>query len=90
MGNTLIRLEISKIKVKDQTVTYKTNTRVEGTEAELGAKYGKENLEYAYKNGMYLGYAWYKGTLEYLESRKASGEPVEPVYIDGILLVMGW
>ena len=89
VGNTPIRLEISKIKVKDQTVTYKTNTRVEGTEAELGAKYGKENLEYAYKNGMYLGYAWYKGTLEYLESRKASGEPVEPVYIDGIFAGYG-
>ena len=26
-----------------------------------GEKYGKENLEYAYKNGRYLGYAWYKG-----------------------------
>ena len=38
---------------------------------------------------MYLGYAWYKGTLEYLESRKASGEPVEPVYIDGIFAGYG-
>ena len=38
MGNTPIRLEISKIKVKDQTVTYKTNTRVEGTEGGAGGK----------------------------------------------------
>lgn len=89
VGNTPIRLEVLKVKDKDLTITYKTDTRLEGTEAELRAKYGKENLEYAYKNGMYLGYAWYKGTLEYLESRKASGEPVEPVYIDGIFAGYG-
>lgn len=88
-GNTPIRLEMSKIKTKSRTVTYKTDTRLEGTEAELNAKYGKENLEYAYKNGTYLGYGWHKGTLEYLESRRAAGEEVNPVYIEGIFAGYG-
>ena len=89
VGNTPVRLEISKIKDTDKTVTYKTNTRLEGTELELKQKYGTENLEFAYKTGIYLGYAWYKGTLEYLESRKAAGEDVEPVYVDGVFAGYG-
>lgn len=89
VGNTPLRLEVSKVKVRDREVTYRTDTRVEGTEAELKAKYGRDNLEYGYKNGIYLGYAWYKGTLEYLESRKAAGESVEPAYIDGVFAGYG-
>lgn len=89
VGNTPIRLEVSKVKVSDQEITYRTNTRVEGTMAELKAKYGRDNLEYGCKNGVYLGYAWYKGTLEYLESRKAAGEAVEPVYMDGVFAGYG-
>lgn len=89
VGNTPVRLEISKIKDSEQTITYKTNTRLEGTELELKQKYGTENLEFAYKNGTYLGYAWNKGTLEYLESRKAAGEDAEPVYVDGIFAGYG-
>lgn len=89
IGNTPVRLEVSKIKDTENTVTYKTNTRLEGTELELKQKYGTENLEFAYKNGTYLGYAWYKGTLEYLESRKTSGENAEPVYVDGVFAGYG-
>ncbi len=89
VGNTPVRLEVSKIKDSNQSVTYKTNTRLEGTELELKQKYGTENLEYAYKNGTYLGYAWYKGTLEYIESRKAAGEEAEPVYVDGVFAGYG-
>ena len=89
VGNTPVRLEVSKIKDSAQTVTYKTNTRLEGTELELKQKYGTENLEFSYKNGTYLGYAWYKGTLEYLESRKAAGEDAEPVYVDGVFAGYG-
>ncbi|WP_349944904.1 SpaA isopeptide-forming pilin-related protein [Lacrimispora sp. BS-2] len=89
VGNTPVRLEVSKIKDSTQTVTYKTNTRLEGTELELKQKYGTENLEFGYKNGTYSGYAWYKGTLEYLESRKAAGEDVEPVYVDGMFAGYG-
>ncbi|ADL03061.1 SpaA isopeptide-forming pilin-related protein [Lacrimispora saccharolytica] len=89
IGNTPVRLEVSKIKDTENTVTYKTNTRLEGTELELKQKYGSENLEFAYKNGTFLGYAWYKGTLEYLESRKATGEDAEPVYVDGVFAGYG-
>jgi uncharacterized surface anchored protein len=89
VGNTPVRLELSKIKDTEKTVTYKTDTRLEGTELELKQKYGTENLEFAYKTGIYLGYAWYKGTLEYLESRKAAGEDVEPVYVDGVFAGYG-
>lgn len=87
--NTPVRLKVSKIKDTDDTVTYRTDTRLTGTELELKKKYGGENLEFAYKNGNYLGYAWYKGTLEYLEARKAAGEDVNPVYIDGIFAGYG-
>lgn len=89
IGNTPVRLEVSKIKDTGNTVTYRTDTRLTGTELELKQKYGAENLEYAYKNGTYLGYAWYKGTLEYLESRKAAGEDVNPVYVDGVFAGYG-
>lgn len=89
VGNTPVRLEVSKIKDSEQKVTYKTDTRLEGTELELKQKYGIENLELAYKNGTYSGYGWYKGTLEYLESRKAAGEAAEPIYIDGVFAGYG-
>ncbi len=89
IGNTPVRLEVSKIKDTDHTVTYRTDTRLTGTELELKQKYGGDNLEFAYKNGTYLGYGWYKGTLEYLESRKTAGEDAEPVYIDGVFAGYG-
>ncbi|WP_124068045.1 SpaA isopeptide-forming pilin-related protein [Clostridium sp. E02] len=89
IGNTPVRLEVSKIKDSDHTVTYKTDTRLEGTELELKQKYGTENLEFAYKNGTYLGYAWYKGTMEYLQSRKDAGEDVNLIYVDGVFAGYG-
>ncbi len=89
IGNTLVRLEVSKIKDSDHTVTYKTNTRLEGTELALKQKYGTENLEFAYKNGTFLGYAWYKGTIEYLQSRKDAGEDVNLIYVDGVFAGYG-
>ncbi|WP_185967514.1 SpaA isopeptide-forming pilin-related protein [Clostridium sp. HBUAS56010] len=90
VANTPVRLEVSKIKDSAKTVTYQTNTRVEGTELELKKKYGTENLEFAYKNGNYLGYAWYKGTMEWLQSRKDAGEEVELVYLDGVFAGYGF
>lgn len=89
VGNTPIRLEVSKIKEAAKTVTYQTETRVEGTELELKQRYGAENLEFAYKNGTYLGYAWFKGTLESLLARKEAGEDVEPVYLNGVFAGYG-
>lgn len=89
VANTPIRLEVSKIKDSAQTVTYQTETRVEGTELELKQRYGAENIEFAYKNGTYLGYGWFKGTLESLQARKEAGEDVEPVYLNGIFAGYG-
>lgn len=89
VGNTPIRLEVSKIKDSAQTVAYQTETRVEGTELELKQRYGAENLEFGYKNGTYLGYGWFKGTLEALLARKEAGEDVEPVYFNGVFAGYG-
>lgn len=89
VGNTPVRLEVSKIKDSAKTVTYQTETRVEGTELELKQKYGAENLEFGYKNGTYLGYGWFKGTLEALLARKEAGEDVEPVYFSGVFAGYG-
>jgi hypothetical protein len=89
VGNTPIRLEVSKIKDSAKTVTYQTETRVEGTELELKQRHGIENLEFGYKNGTYLGYGWFKGTLEALQARKEDGEDVEPVYFNGVFAGYG-
>ncbi|GLB27171.1 hypothetical protein LXJ15735_34120 [Lacrimispora xylanolytica] len=89
VANTPVRLEVSKIKDSAQTVTYQTETRVEGTELELKQRYGAENLEFGYKNGTYLGYGWFKGTLESLLARKEAGEDVEPVYLNGVFAGYG-
>ncbi|MEX0125450.1 SpaA isopeptide-forming pilin-related protein, partial [Clostridium butyricum] len=89
VGNTPVRLEVSKIKDSAKTVTYQTETRVEGTELELKQRYGAENLEFGYKNGTYLGYGWFKGTLEALLARKEAGEDVEPVYFSGVFAGYG-
>lgn len=89
VGNTPIRLEVSKIKDSASSVTYQTETRVEGTELDLKQRYGAENLEFGYKNGTYLGYAWFKGTLESLHVRKEAGENIEPVYLNGVFAGYG-
>ncbi|MBS5064248.1 MAG: cell wall protein, partial [Hungatella hathewayi] len=84
--NTPIKLTVEKVKessvntadtTKDKTVTYKVSGRVDGSLTRIG---NNPSYEYAYENGEYLGYAWQKGTLEYLEARKAAGENVDIVY----------
>ncbi len=49
VGNTPIRLEVSKIKDSVSTVTYQTETRVEGTELELKQRYGRKTWSLAIK-----------------------------------------
>ena len=94
--NTPIRLEVEKVKessigkshtTTDKTVSYKISGRVDGKYSEIG---GNPDLVYAYRNGKYLGYAWQKGTLEYLEGRKAAGEEVEIVYSYGTFAGYGY
>ena len=84
--NTPIKLTVEKVKessantadtTKDKTVTYKVSGRVDGSLTRIG---NNPSYEYAYENGEYLGYAWQKGTLEYLEARKAAGENVDIAY----------
>lgn len=85
VGNTPVRLEVSKKKTDDKTVTYRVSGRVEGSITELEGRYGLENLELAYNaSGTYLGYGWHKGTAETLAARKASGEAVDIIYENGV------
>lgn len=79
MENAPIKLQVEKIK-KNGTVTFQVGTRIEGTLTEIG---GNPDLEYAYQNGQYLGYAYEKGTLESLKALKKAGEQVEIVYENG-------
>lgn len=88
--NAPIRLKVEKVKeasagsantTADKTVTYKVSGRIDGKLADIG---NHPDYVYAYQNGDYLGYAWKKGTLEYLLGRKNAGEKVELVY-DGNL-----
>lgn len=89
--NTPIKLTVEKVKESsagtaettlDKTVTYKVSGRVDGPLTEIGSN---SNLIYAYQKETkeYMGYAWVKGTLEYLAARKAAGEDVELVYQPG-------
>lgn len=81
VNDMAVRLEVSKIKTSDSSRKMKISGRVEGSMTELSGKYGLENLELAYNSsGKYLGYGWFKGTLEYLENRRDSGENIEIVY----------
>lgn len=66
---------------KDKTVSWKVSGRIEGTLAQIGEN---PDYEYAYVNGDYQGYAWRKGTLEYLKALKDAGKQVELAY-DGQL-----
>ncbi|MGL5437497.1 MAG: SpaA isopeptide-forming pilin-related protein [Lachnospiraceae bacterium] len=84
VANTPVRVQISKKKADDKTVTYQVSGRVEGSITELNGKYGLENLELAYNaSGTYLGYGWKKGMLEYLYNRKKLGENVTLCYEKG-------
>lgn len=72
-----IRLTVEKVKESsegsayknaDKTVTYRYSGRTDGSIAELS---DREDLVYAYNDaGLYQGYAWKKGTLEYLSGLK--------------------
>ncbi len=84
--NTPITLTVEKLKESSvdtaqttagKTVTYKVSGRVDGKLTDIG---GNPDYVYAYGNKGYLGYAWKKGTLEYLSGRKAAGENVELVF----------
>lgn len=81
VNNTGVSLEVSKVKTPASYEGMKVSGRVEGSLSFLEAVYGLENLEPAYNSmGTYQGFGWKKGTLEYLEERKAAGERVEIVY----------
>ena len=75
--NIPIKLQVEKRKPKG-TVTFQIGERIEGSITEIG---GNPALQYAYDdNGLYLGYAYPKGTLERLEALREAGEQVELVY----------
>lgn len=75
--NIPIKLKVEKLKKKG-TVTFQIGERVDGNLTEIG---GNPALQYAYDdNGIYLGYAYPKGTLERLSALKKAGEQVELVY----------
>lgn len=85
VGNTPVRLEVSKKKTDAKTVTYLISGRVEGSITELNGRYGLDSLELAYNSsGTYLGYGWKKGTIESLAARKEAGEAVEILYENGV------
>lgn len=91
VNDTASSLEVSKKKSSDSYRAMRVSGRVEGSVTALGMIYGLENLELAYNStGTYLGFAWKKGTLEYLEYRKSMGERVEPVYEDGVFQGYGY
>ena len=91
VNNTAVSLEVSKMKTQASYEGMKVSGRVEGSLSFLGAVYGLENLELAYNSmGKYQGFGWKKGTLEYLEERKAAGERVEIVYENGIFQGYGY
>lgn len=94
--NEPIRLRVEKLKessaerantTKDKTVTYKVSGRIDGTLTEIG---GRSDYIYAYENGNYLGYAWKKGTLEYLAARKAAGEQVRLAFEGAVFAGYGY
>ena len=79
--NTPTQLSVEKLKEaageSRTTVTFRVSGRVDGSLAQIG---GNPDYEYAYQNGVYMGYAWKKGTLEYLSALKNAGEDIDIVY----------
>ena len=84
--NQPVKLQVEKLKessittantTADKTVTFKISGRVDGKLVDIG---NNPSLVYAYENGDYLGYAWKKGTLEYLAGLRSAGEQVEIIY----------
>ena len=71
-----IKLTVEKVKessstsadtTADKTVTYMVDARTDGRLLEIG---GRDDLVYAYSDTRYLGWAWSKGSLEYLANLK--------------------
>lgn len=65
------------------TITYEISGRIDGSEAEIVGKYGVGQVELAYSlSGIYLGYGWVTGTLEYLQNRQAQQlhEEIQIIY----------
>lgn len=85
--NTPVKLKAEKKKRSEDSVICKVSGRIEGSLAEIG---GNPGYEYAYSRGNYLGYAWKKGTLEYLKAWKDTGAQVEIVYQDGVFAGYGY
>ncbi len=94
--NPPIRLTVEKKKeasihtantTADKTVTYKVSGRIDGRLVDIG---NNPDYIYAYKNGQYLGYAWRKGTLEYLAARKGAGEQVEIAFEGSVFAGYGY
>ncbi len=94
--NIPIKLTVEKWKeassktantTKDKTVTYKVSGRIDGKLVDIG---NNPDYIYAYQNGQYLGYAWQKGTLEYLAERKGAGEQVEIAYEGSVFAGYGY
>ena len=84
--NSPTKLIVEKVKeasadtantTDDKTVTWILNGRIDGSWSQIGED---PSYEYAYVNGIYQGYGWKKGTLEYLMALKQAGEDVEIVY----------
>ncbi len=85
LNNTPLRLEVSKVKQDEKVVCDELDQRREGSVTGLSARYGAENLEFAFNDsGAYLGYAWPKGFLDMLKQLQAAGEKIEMVYEDGV------
>lgn len=94
--NEPIKLTVEKLKessvqtaktTEDKSVTYKVSGRVDGSLTQIG---GNADYVYAYENGVYLGYAWKKGTLEILAARKAAGEDVTIIYEGDVFAGYGY
>ncbi len=93
--NTPTRLLVEKRKeasaesseAEKRTMTARISGRIDGNLAEIG---GDSNYEYAYRDGVYMGYAWRKGTLEYLKALKDAGMDVEIVYQGNLFAGYGY
>ncbi len=77
--NEPIKLEVGKLKdrAESKEVTWQISGRIDGSLTQIG---NNADYEYAFLNGDYQGYAWKKGTLEYLQSLKEKGEDVTIAY----------
>ena len=85
--NAPIKLTVEKVKESSQGTANTTPDSTGKIQSQWKSRrhfsrdWKQSDLEYAYNEaGEYLGYAWKKGTLEYLVERKNAGENVEIAY----------